>query len=105
MKTLKYKEIETKKYLKLQDLKGEENFVEGKYVGTEPLAYSPAFLIENDNQIFRIIGTTDLNSKMNKIPIGTQVIIGLKEEVPTKHANACLIAFVGIIDISEESVG
>ena len=99
MKTENYKEIESKKYVKLQELKGEENYVSGKFIGTEEGTYSPVFIIEKpDGSVIKIIGTTDLIDKMRTVDLGTGVKIGLKEERLTKNQLSYFVAYVGALE-------
>ena len=94
---MKYQEIKNSKYLKIQDLKGEENYLEGTFESVEQLEHSPAYFIRKKNgRLQGVMGSTDLTAKMEEVPIGKWVKIGLLNEVPTKHKNPCYIAYVAV---------
>ena len=96
MNSQAYKEVESNKPLKLSDLLQP---VLGHFVRVEEGKHSPIYILQTSaGEEVGIYGSTDLNRKMKKVPIGARVAIGLKKQIVLEESNQIFMeAYVALI--------
>lgn len=79
-----FKVIERDQAIRIQDLSVP---LIGKYRGKERAKHSELYLIETESGLVKVLGNTDLDSRMAKVVIGATVAIIYEGEFVTQKGN------------------
>ncbi|MGE0632737.1 MAG: hypothetical protein AB7O96_10030 [Pseudobdellovibrionaceae bacterium] len=79
-----FKVIERDQAIRIQDLSVP---LIGRYRGKERAKHSDLYLIDTENGIVKVLGNTDLDSRMAKVVVGTIVAVIYEGEFITQKGN------------------